>query len=342
MKILVISDAWLPQVNGVVRTYEYLNEELRKRGHIVEVIGPSDFSFCIPLPGYSEIKLALFPRKRLQQKMKDFAPDILHIATEGPLGWAGRACALKMNMVFTTAYHTQFPEYAAKRIKQIFPLLEKYVREKSITMMRKFHAPAKAILVASQSLEDQLKEWGFSAPMVRLVRGVNYDLFKPGPKTCFQDLQRPIALYVGRVAIEKSLHKFLDMNWPGSKVIIGHGPSLEFFQERYTDAHFIGKKEGEILAAHYQSADVFVFPSKTDTFGIVLIEALACGLPIAAYPVIGPKDIVTQPDLGCLDEDLETAAHKALENGNSKKCVDYVHTHYTWEIVADQFLESYS
>ena len=340
MKILIVSDAWRPQVNGVVRTYEYLRDELVAMGHDVKVIGPADFPFRVPLPGYPEIKLALFPHFRLRRMINSYAPDMLHIATEGPLGFAARSYACKHNMDFTTAYHTHFPDYLARRVRQYMPFLESRVKRQAIKTVRNFHAPAAAMMVATQSLEDDLNAWGFKTPKTRMTRGVNPDVFRPGPKTLFRDLPGPVALYVGRVAIEKSLHKFLDMPWDGSKIVVGHGPSMDYFIKRYPDARFTGKKIGQDLVEHYRSADVFVFPSRTDTFGIVLIEALACGLPVAAYNVTGPKDIITDKTLGILHDDLETAAQDALKHGSADERFKHVRDHYSWKKAAEQFLSA--
>ncbi len=338
MKLLIISDAWHPQVNGVVRTYEYLAEELAKKGHEVRVIGPADFALKIPTPGYAEIELALFPYRALKRMINAYAPENIHIATEGPLGWAARRYCLKHAHGFTTSYHTHFPDYAAKRAGKALPFLYKPVHRLCKNMIRRFHAPATAMMIATQSLEDELKDWGFETPMHRLTRGVNLDLFYPGEKTLFHDLPGPVALYVGRVAVEKSIEDFLAMEWPGSKIIVGHGPSLEELKQKYPDAHFAGKKEGEDLAAHYRSADLFVFPSRTDTFGIVLIEALASGLPVAGYNVTGPKDIITEDFQGALHEhNLRIACDSALKNGTPEMRTEHVKRLYTWENAAAQY-----
>lgn len=338
MKILVISDAWHPQVNGVVRTYEHLGEELQKRGHDVHVIGPADFRFCVPMPGYGEIKLALFAYKALTQKINAHAPDVIHIATEGPLGVAARKYCRKHDIPFTTSYHTQFPDYLAKRAAKIMPFLYKPVHALTKSYVRWFHAPASTLMVATPSLKQELKNWGFQNVMRPLSRGVHLDLFYPGEKTLFRELQGPIALYVGRVAVEKNIEKFLDMEWHGTKVVVGDGPSFTELSSRYPEAVFAGIKTGEDLAAHYRSADLFVFPSRTDTFGIVLIEALASGLPVAAYTVTGPKDIITEPFLGSLHPDnLGLAARHALKSGTPEERAAHVKAYYTWENAARQF-----
>lgn len=340
MKILIISDAWLPQVNGVVRTYEYLNKELEEAGHEVDVIGPTQFSKRFPMPGYKEIELVPFPYKRMSLMMKEQDPDIIHIATEGPLGWAARKYCLKNSIKFTTAYHSQFPDYVAQRLCLFLPFLYKQVHKMGVHIMKKFHAPATSLLVTTQSMTDQLQEWGFQSPIHRFTRGIDTSLFFPGDKTLFENLKPPIALYVGRLAIEKSVENFLDMDWPGSKVVVGHGPDEKMLRHKYPDVHFMGKKTGKELADHYRSADVFVFPSRTDTFGIVLIEALACGLPVAAHDVIGPRDVIAYDNLGFLDEDLSQAAQKAITSGTAKERSNYVTEHYTWEKAMEQFLSA--
>jgi glycosyltransferase involved in cell wall biosynthesis len=341
MRLLIITDAWHPQVNGVVRTYEHLGEELVKMGHTVHVIGPADFPWTIPMPGYPEIMLALFPYRRLCRMIEQYNPDTIHISTEGPLGWAGRRYCLKHKIPYSTTYHTQFPDYVAKRVTKFKPLY-KFVHGLGIQVVKTFHAHSKVLFIATQSIEDQLKSWGFKTPIYRLTRGAKLDQFYPGPKTVMQDLPKPIALYVGRVAIEKSIEDFLGMQWGGSKVVVGDGPSLIELQKKYPDAHFMGKKTGTELADYYRSADVFVFPSRTDTFGMVIIEALATGLPVAGYDVTGPQDIVTEPMLGAInDNDLSDAAQRALNApGTREQRAQHVKDYYTWENAARQFEEA--
>lgn len=343
MRILIISDAWKPQVNGVVRTYEDLNGWLEQAGHTVGVIGPADFPWRRPMPGYHEIELVPFPSRLLRGKIDAFKPDTIHIATEGPLGWATRNLCLKRGWPFTTAYHTHFPDYAALRAARMIPALHDPVKAMSIAMMKKFHKPSSAVMTSTASVEKTLTDWGFTAPLHRLTRGVNTDVFHLGPKTLFNDLAGPIALYVGRVAIEKNIEAFLSMPWPGTKVIVGDGPSLPALREKYKDAIFAGVQKGQNLADHFRSADVFVFPSRTDTFGIVLIEAMACGLPIAGYPVTGPMDIVENQALGALSEDLGQAAMAALNAPSSRETRhNHLLTHYTWPLARDQFVDAQS
>lgn len=340
LKILIVSDAWHPQVNGVVRTYEHLRDELISMGHTVKVIGPLDFPLRVPMPGYAEIKLVLFPQSRLAGMIRAFAPDHIHIATEGPLGWAAQKLARRKKFHFTTSYHTHFPDYIAKRVKKYIPALAERAKKIAFWNIRRFHNAASAMFVATNSLEKDLRRMRFTAPMYRLTRGVNIDIFKPGEKTLFNDMKRPVAIYVGRVAIEKSIHKFLEMEWEGARIIVGDGPSMAYFKKRYKDAHFVGKKTGKELADYYRSSDVFVFPSKTDTFGIVLIEALACGIPVAGYDVTGPRDILTEPGLGAIHDDLSTAAHAALSVGTPERRHAFIRHNYTWAEVARQFLKA--
>jgi glycosyltransferase involved in cell wall biosynthesis len=340
MKILIVTDAWKPQMNGVVRTYEYLERELVRLGHRVLIVGPRDFPIRLPMPGYAEIELALFTRQKMARMIDAFAPDTIHIGTEGPLGSTARRICLKRRLPFTSCYHTQFPDYAAKRAAQVAPFLADPVKRFFINRLRHFHRPSSALMVATASLERQLEEWGFTTPLRRLTRGAETALFTAERKALFAHYKQPVAIYVGRVAIEKNLEAYLAMDWPGTKVVVGDGPDLAMLQSHFPEALFTGRKTGEDLAAHYQSADIFVFPSKTDTFGMVLVEALSCGLPIAAYPVIGPADIVTEPMLGALDEDLSKAARTGLAApGTREQRHMHVEAHHTWPAVAQQFME---
>ncbi|MGE4313702.1 MAG: glycosyltransferase family 4 protein [Pseudobdellovibrionaceae bacterium] len=341
MRIMIISDAWHPQVNGVVRTYEHITAELVKMGHEVKVVGPADFPMTIPTPGYAEIRLAIAPKSRLRRMILEFSPDHIHIATEGPLGWAGRSLCLAEKREFTTSYHTQFPDYVAARLAKFLPFLYEPIKKIAVKVVRTFHKPAIAMYVATQSLEDELNAYGFQNKKIRLLRGVKTDIFKADGERALQDLLKPVAIYVGRIAIEKNLEAFLEMEWEGSKVLVGSGPALPALERKYPDAHFVGKKVGKDLAAHYRGADVFTFPSKTDTFGIVLIEALACGLPVAAYPVMGPIDIVTEDFLGVLDNNLAKASVEALSVGTRTERCAYIHAHYTWPQVAKTFLSAF-
>lgn len=340
-RILIVSDAWKPQLNGVVRTYEHLEKELTAAGHTVGIVGPHDFPVRFPLPFYPEIELALLAARPLARRVAAFAPDHIHIATEGPLGAAARKLCLRAGVGFTTSYHTHFPDYVAGRIGRYLPALQALVRSRIYAHLRAFHAPARAVLVATPSLERELIAQGFTAPMKRMTRGVDLSVFHPGEKSLFRDLKRPVALNVGRVASEKNLGAFLSMDWPGSKVVVGDGPALPALRRAFPETFFAGRKTGAALADHYRSADVFVFPSRTDTFGMVLIEALACGLPVAAHDVTGPRDIVTQGFLGRLGEDLGACARQALEEGGAQARFEHVRETYQWSVAARQFLEAF-
>lgn len=340
MKILIISDAWYPQLNGVVRTYEALMAHLRDNGHEVELIGPSAFQYRIAMPGYKEIELVVMPYHTLAKKIEVFSPQSIHIATEGPLGWAARKYCLRHNIKFTSCYHSQMPDYVAKRVPDFLRFLRKPVRRLAIGVIQKFHNKAAGVLVTTKSISRQLKQWGITAPLYPFTRGVDEAIFKLRAESLFEDLPRPIALYVGRLAVEKNIEEFLDMPWEGSKVVVGSGPQGEELRKAYPHVYFMGKKTGKDLAAHYQSADVFVFPSRTDTFGIVLIEALACGLPIAAHYVSGPRDVVVNKTLGALDKDLSSAALAALSAGTKEERNAHVKEYYTWSIATAQFLDA--
>jgi glycosyltransferase involved in cell wall biosynthesis len=325
-RILVATDAWRPQVNGVVRTLETTAATLRNRGHEVLVVEPSLFPNR-PAPFYPEISVCLPLPGRVEPMVKRFRPDHVHIATEGPIGLAIRRVCRRFGWRFTTSYHTKFPEY----LKAMLGVPESW----TYWHMRRFHDSAARVLVATPSLEAELGRRGFRGPFHRWSRGVDLTLFQPRPKTA-GDFPRPILLYAGRVSTEKNLEAFLKLDTPGTKVIVGDGPARATLEASYPAAKFLGYRRGAELAAVYAEADLFVFPSKTDTFGIVLIEAMACGLPVAAYPVTGPIDIVTRPELGALHDDLGVAIHTALANGRSEACVAEART-YTWDRCTDQF-----
>ncbi|ACI99637.1 glycosyltransferase family 4 protein [Rhodospirillum centenum] len=336
MKILIVTDAWFPQVNGVVRTLATTRTELEKMGHTVEVIAPDRFR-TLPLPTYPEIRVAIRPGRRLARMIEEARPDAIHIATEGPLGFAARRFCLRYRIPFTTAYHTRFPEYVRDRAP--IPLALTYA------IVRRFHAPAHSVMVATPSIEQDLRARGFRN-IRRWTRGVDTELFRPRPEVrgaALLDLPRPVFLYVGRVAVEKNIEAFLKLDLPGSKVVVGDGPQRAELQARYPKVHFAGAQHGEDLARHYAAADVFVFPSRTDTFGLVLLEALASGLPVAAYPVAGPVDVLGPaaegPDrVGVLDADLGRAALAALEI-DPVRCRDFA-MHYSWQASAQQFVNN--
>ncbi|HEY0832887.1 MAG TPA: glycosyltransferase family 1 protein [Azospirillum sp.] len=325
MNILIVSDAWLPQVNGVVRTIGTVRRELEGMGHTVEVIGPDRFR-TIPMPTYPEIRLALGAGRRLPAMIDALRPDCIHIATEGPLGFAARRYCLKRGMPFTTAYHTRFPEYVRDRLP--VPLALSYA------VVRRFHRPSAAVMVATPSIEQDLRTRGFTN-IRRWTRGVDTDLFHPRDKG-FLDLARPVLMYVGRVAVEKNLEDFLRLDTPGTKVVVGDGPARAELTAKYPGVVWAGARHGEELAAYYAAADVFVFPSRTDTFGLVLLEALASGVPVAAYPVPGPLDVVNGSGAGCLDEDLGRAVAGALRIA-PEVCRDHA-LNFSWRKSAEQFL----
>jgi glycosyltransferase involved in cell wall biosynthesis len=327
LRIALVSDAWAPQVNGVVRTLRMLVDNLAAAGHAVETVTPDRF-WTIPCPTYPEIRLALKPRRRVGWLLDAHRPDAIHIATEGPLGMAARALCLARDVPFTTAFHTRFPEYVAARFA--VPPAWTY------SWLRRFHAPSRGVMVATETVRRDLADRGF-AQLRHWGRGVDDALFHPSRREAdFLGLPRPIFLFVGRVAVEKNLPAFLDLDLPGSQLVVGDGPMLEQFRRRYPKAHFIGQREGEALATVYASADVFVFPSLTDTFGLVLLEALASGVPVAAFPVAGPLDVIGNSGVGVLSRDLGQAALEALSISR-EHCREFAQTH-SWPASTAQFL----
>ena len=303
MKILIVTDAWKPQVNGVVRTLEVLGEDLAALGHSVRYATP-ETRFTIGLPTYREIRLALFPRARLEREIRDFAPDAVHIATEGTLGMSARAICLKHGIAFSTSFHTRFPEYVRAR----FPLVPE---ELVYRWLRWFHGPATAMMVATESLKREMAAHGFTNLRI-WSRGVDVKHFRPIPGAELPYAQ-PIWLYVGRVAVEKNIEAFLALDLPGAKLVVGDGPARTALEAAYPETKFLGALSGEALVRTYAGSTVFVFPSRTDTFGLVLLEALACGLPVAAYPVQGPLDVVGEAPVAALNEDLRQACLSALQ-----------------------------
>jgi len=328
MRILIITDAWLPQTNGVVRTQQHTQEELEKQGHLVRLLTPDQFH-TLPCPTYPEIRLVIGRVKaRIHQMVKEFQPDCLHISTEGPLGWAGRAYCKQTATPFSTAFHTKFPEYVQARFG--VPAAWSYA------LLRRFHQAAHKTMVATPSVRQELEKRGFQH-LVDWSRGVDLNLFKPRDKA-FLDLPRPVFLYVGRVAVEKNIESFLKLSLPGSKCVVGAGPLLQTLQQQYPEVHFRGEQQGEELARYFAAADVFVFPSLTDTFGLVLLEALAAGVPVAAFPVTGPRDVIASPEVGALDTDLAQAAQRALTL-DPASCRAYA-LNYSWAACTQQFLEN--
>ena len=325
MRILVVTDAWTPQVNGVVVTLRNTVRWLERWGHDVHVLSPEGFR-TMPMPTYPEIPLALFPGRAVAGRMEATDPDAIHIATEGPLGQAARAYCVARGLAFTSAYHTCFPEYVKARFG--IPLALTYA------WLRRFHAPSAAVLVSTPAIRELLEARRFRN-LADWSRGVDTELFVPA-KPRLPDLRRPVFLYVGRVAVEKNLPAFLSLDLPGTKVVVGDGPERARLQQRYPGVVFVGAKHGLELASYYQRADVFVFPSRTDTFGLVLAEAMACGTPVAAYPVRGPIDVVKDPCAGVLDHDLAGAAMAALALDREK--VRRYGERFSWERSTQQFL----
>ncbi len=326
-RIAIVTDAWAPQMNGVVRTLSATVERLKARGHLVEVIAPHQFR-SVPCPTYPEIRLALAPRRKIARRLATFAPDAIHIATEGPLGLMARRICIMRRWPFTTAYHTQFPAYVAKRTRLPESLLWRYIRW--------FHRPSARIMVATASIRQELAEHGLTR-LHHWSRGVDLNQFTPDaePPPDYAGLIRPIQLYVGRVAVEKNIDAFLAVQYPGSKAVVGDGPLLTALAARHPAVLFLGRREGRALAGCYAGADVFVFPSRTDTFGLVMIEALACGTPVAAYPVAGPVDIVTESS-GALSEDLARAIDAALFCERADCAAQGAR--FSWEAATDQFV----
>ena len=337
MKIALATDAWAPQINGVVRTLTETVHWLREFGHEVIVISPAQFT-NIPCPGYDEIRLALLAGTGVRAKLQNFAPDIVHIATEGPIGWASRRWCLNESLPFTTAFHTRFPDYLAVRTgldpKHFWPILQR------------FHAPSKAVLTATPSLQAELAARGIPHSR-RWSRGIDPQIFRPrlAPHPRLANLPRPVLLNVGRVAVEKNLEAFLGGTGPGTRVVVGDGPARKMLTKRFPDAVFLGALSGAELASTYAAADVFVFPSLTDTFGLVVIEALACGIPVAAFPVVGPLDILGADGrgtihricniAGAVDDNLDRAINRALRVRRVDAAV--LGQAFSWQASARQF-----
>jgi len=327
VRIVIATDAWAPQVNGVVRTLGAVISELQAMGHEILVIAPNQF-MTLPCPSYPEIRLAMTTRFAIGRRIRAFAPDAIHISTEGPIGLATRGYCVDRGLTFTTAYHTQFPDYVAQRTGMPSEWFWTYIRW--------FHGASSAVLAATPSvaaiLESQqvgpVRPWG---------RGVDLDLFRPDrlPHPAFAGLPRPIQLYVGRVAVEKNVGAFLSASVPGTKVVVGDGPARAAFERDWPEVRFLGPLSGDALASAYAGADVFVFPSRTDTFGLVMIEALACGTPVAAYPVTGPIDVL---DVGCasMHDDLDVAIREAL--GRDRETAAAYGGGFGWRQSAEQFL----
>ena len=325
MRILIVSDAWYPQLNGVVRALSSTRDQLAGLGHEVKIIGPAHFR-SVPYPTYPEIRLALTTPGRVGRMIARFAPDAVHLATEGPLGWCARHWLKHRGIPFTTSFHTMFPLYL--KLRSGIP--ERW----SFAFLRRFHSAATRTMYSTETLRYVLARQGFRS-LVQWVRGVDTELFRPVPPADLK-LPGPVLMYVGRLALEKNIDAFLGLSLPGTRVLVGDGPQRAALQEKYPDAVFLGPRYGGELVAHYCAADVLVFPSKTDTLGLVMLEAAACGVPVAAFPVPGPNDIIGGSGAGVLSNDLAAAIEAALDV-DPETC----RTHallYSWDISARQFL----
>lgn len=325
MRVLIATDAWTPQVNGVVRTLQSVSSCARKMGHSVDLVTPEGFA-SVPIPTYPGLRIALPNLREIARRVEAAAPDAVHIATEGPIGIAVRRYCMKHDIAFNTSFTTKFPEYISARA----PIPEEW----SYAVLRRFHGTAVTTTVSTPSLMAELRGRGFRN-LGYWTRGVDTELFRP-ERAIDLGLPRPIFASLGRVAVEKNLEAFLSLDLPGSKIVIGHGPQEAELKARYPDVKFLGMLSGENLAAHLAAADVFVFPSKTDTFGLVQLEALASGLPVAAYPVTGPKDVLGDAPVGALNDDLHRACLDALEISRDA-CRTFALAH-SWESSARQFL----
>lgn len=333
MRIMLVTDAWDPQVNGVVRTMKRVITECEEMGHTWDIVSPNGFK-TIPLPTYSEIKLAFGAKKVIAERFLEFEPDAVHIATEGPLGWAARAVCLRHKFPYTTAYHTRFPEYIAARFFFLRPWMGyMYVRE--------FHKYSGRVMVATASMRDELEARRFKN-IIPWSRGVDTDLFHPSKRKDdggpFKGMARPIWLNVGRVAVEKNIAAFVETDLPGTKVVVGDGPQLESLKEKHKDVHFLGVKQGEELAACFANADCFVFPSLTDTFGLVILEAMAAGTPVAGFNVPGPRDLIPGSNAGAVNDDLKIACEEAIKCSREATRA-YAET-YSWRACAEQFINN--
>lgn len=324
MKVLIVTDAWHPQINGVVRSLTEIGKQASTFGFQVEYLTPEGFP-SIAMPGYPEIRLALAAPSQIAERIEKIAPDFIHVATEGPLGILARRYCMKHSRKFTTSYHTRFPEYLSARLPvPSWPLA---------ALMRRFHSSSVGTMISTPSLESELGVQGYRN-LMRWSRGVDADLFHPG-KAQRLPHPRPIFLYAGRVAVEKNLEAFLSLDLPGSKIVAGDGPARAQLEAKFPGAHFLGALKGESLAEAYASADAFVFPSLTDTFGVVLLEALASGVPVAAFPVTGPRDVIGNSKTGVLDKNLRRAATAALAIPRDL-CRKYA-LQFSWRESARQF-----
>jgi glycosyltransferase involved in cell wall biosynthesis len=325
MRILIATDAWHPQVNGVVRTLTSLKKSASALGADIHFLTPEGFR-SIGVPTYPGLRVALPNRGGIARRIEAVAPEAIHIATEGPIGWSARAYCRRHKLAFTTSYTTRFPEYIAVRTN--IPAAVSYA------VLRHFHSAAAMTMVATGSLYNELAGRGFRK-LGFWGRGVDTELFNPDHPAAL-DLPRPIFMTMGRVAVEKNIEAFLALDLPGSKVVVGDGPQKTALAQKYPAVKFLGEKTGADLTAHLAAADVFVFPSRTDTFGVVQLEALACGTPVAAFPVTGPLDVIADHPVGALDEDLRSACLRALDMSRDA-CRNFA-LERSWENSARQFV----
>ena len=324
MRLLIVTDAWSPQVNGVVVSLQNTIAWLQRKGHETRLIEPGQFR-SIPCPTYPDIRLALAPGRQVSRVIEAAAPDAIHIATEGPLGLAARRHCVTHRLPFTTAYHTQFPRYVRARVA--IPVRWTY------RWLRWFHGPSSAVMTTTPAMREELRRWKFEN-VVHWGKGVDSTIFHPRPRASSNP--RPVFLYVGRLAIEKNIDAFLSLELPGQKIVVGDGPDRRRLEHRFPDAIFAGARFGDELAQYYRMADVFVFPSLTDTFGLVLVEAMACGTPVAAFPVTGPIDVVTDARAGVLDHDLRRACLAAL--ALDRNDVFQFGRIFSWETATSEFI----
>ncbi len=321
MRILIATDAWHPQINGVVVTLTRTIHELQKLGHTVKTITPDLFP-NLACPWYQEIRLSM---PSVEAIVEDFQPDHIHIATEGPIGLSVRNVCNLFSYHFTTSYHTDFPAYVHEYMGVPKPITYQFLKW--------FHLHAQRVMVSTQSVRNDLETRGFQR-IAKWSRGVDLDLFQPRAQPCGS---QPTLVYVGRVAKEKNIEAFLDLPFPHAKRVVGGGPMLDHYRARHPNVEFTGPLKGDALVEKFASADVFVFPSKTDTFGLVVLEALACGIPVAAYPTPGPLEVITDPALGAVDADLSTAVSRALAHGNRTACRRHA-MNYSWTRCTEQFM----
>lgn len=331
---MIVTDAWEPQMNGVVRTLTRVTNECRALGKQVDVITPSDGFHTMPLPTYSEIKLSVFPRREVERRFRAFEPEAIHIATEGPLGWTARAICKRWKLPFTTSYHTRFPEYVNARLPFI-PVSAGY------WYMRQFHNAGGRLMVTTPSMRDDLRQRGFKN-IIPWARGVDTHVFHPRFRGIdggvYAGLKGPIFINVGRIAVEKNLEAFLDLDLPGTKVMVGDGPQREELEARYPDVVFAGSQFGDELSRYFADADVFVFPSLTDTFGLVNLEAMACGTPVAAFPAPGPRDIIPGSGAGSVSDNLHQACLDCLDMSREQARA-HAET-YSWKRCAEEFIRN--